>query len=122
MNAIRVHAVGLALAAALVGLAAGTAKAAPTQATPPGALTREQAINHDLPAIAAAMGVDQKRARSIMNVQEHAAELTERLRAQYATRLAGVYIEHDPVHRLVVRLTGHNCGSHAIPPLRFRHA
>ncbi len=107
MNAIRVHGLGLALAAALAGLAAGAAEAASTQAVPNEALTRAQAVEHDLPAIAAAMGVNQARARSIITVQEHAAELTEKLRTQYASRLAGVYIEHEPADRLVVRLTGH---------------
>lgn len=103
---IKVHCMGLALAAAMAGLASGAANAATPQAAPSDALTRAQAVEHDLPAIAAALDVDPARARSIMNVQEHAADLADTLRTQYADRLAGMYLEHDPVDRLVVRLTG----------------
>ncbi|WP_369977193.1 hypothetical protein [Xanthomonas bundabergensis] len=103
---MKAHGCNLALAAALAMLAAGTAQAATPQAMPSDALTRAQALDHDLPAIAAALDVDPQRARSIMNVQAHAADLAETLRAQYADRLAGMYIEHDPIDRLVVRLTG----------------
>ncbi|MBN6150780.1 hypothetical protein JR065_10540 [Xanthomonas sp. AmX2] len=106
-NTIKSQGLGLALAAALAGLSAGPAEAAaPPAAVPGDALTRAQALDHDLPAIAAALDVDPARARSIMNVQEHAAELAEQLRTRHAGRLAGVYIEHAPVDRLVVRLTG----------------
>jgi streptogrisin C len=106
MNTMRRQALGYALAAVLAGFAAGPAEAARPQAVPSEALTREQAAEHDLPAIAAALGVDQERARSIMNVQERAADLAEQLRERHAGRLAGVFIEHDPKDRLVVRLTG----------------
>jgi hypothetical protein len=99
-------AVGLALAAGMMGLYAGPVGAASPQAAPSDALTPAQAVEHDLPAIAAALNVDPARARSIMNVQDHAAALAEGLRAQYAGRLAGMYLEHEPSERLVVRLTG----------------
>lgn len=69
-------------------------------------LTTEQAVAADVDALAKALNVSPERARSIINVEAQSAGIVENLRERYKDRLAGIYIEHDPAHRLVVRLTG----------------
>jgi hypothetical protein len=66
----------------------------------------EQARASSIQMVAKSFGLTPAAAASRMNVEEHAPDIVERIRTQYANRLAGVYIEHAPTHRLVVRLTG----------------
>lgn len=60
----------------------------------------------DARGVAEALGISLEDARGRINVQEHSGPIIERLRKQYESRLAGLYIEHEPTHRIVVRLTG----------------
>lgn len=71
-------------------------------------LGAEQGRAAGIQLVADAFGISPQAAASRMNVEEHASEIVERIRTRYAHRLAGVYIEHEPTHRLVVRLTGFN--------------
>jgi hypothetical protein len=90
--------------------AAGLAEGATTQEQPGSSrsnpLTVEQGRELGIRQIARSFGISPEAARSRMNVEAHAAPIVERIRTQYADRLAGIYIEHQPIHRLVVRLTG----------------
>jgi hypothetical protein len=103
------HALALACAAMC---AAGLAEGATTQEQPGSSrlnpLSVEQGQGRELGIrqIARSFGISPEAARSRMNVEAHAPEIIERIRTQYADRLAGIYIEHQPTHRLVVRLTG----------------
>lgn len=99
----------LGLMACAVVFGAGSSNAAGTNwVEPDDLLTAKQSMEHNMLGVAEALGISQEEARRILNVQEHSGELAERLRAQYSDRLAGIYLEHEPSSRLVVRLTGHD--------------
>jgi len=67
----------------------------------------EAALEVDAQNVATSLKISLEEAKSRLKVQEHSSPITERLRKQYESRLAGLYIEHEPTHRIVVRLTGH---------------
>lgn len=101
------HVLALACAACV---AAGLAQGA-VAAQSPGSdrfhpANAEQARASGIQMMARSFGISPAAAASRMNVEEHAPDIVERIRTQYANRLAGIYIEHAPTHRLVVRLTG----------------
>lgn len=107
MNAKRLMVMACAAALSAGGLVEGAiaAQAAPgpDRFHPANA---EQARESGIQMMARSFGITPEAAASRMNVEDHAPALVERIRMQYASRLAGIYIEHAPTHRLVVRLTG----------------
>ncbi len=105
MNAKRVLAVACAAYAA-AGLAQGAVAAQSPGSDRFHPASAEQARDSGVQMMAQSFGITPAAAASRMNVEEHAPEIVERIRTQYANRLAGIYIEHEPTHRLVVRLTG----------------
>ncbi|MCD9007457.1 S1 family peptidase [Luteimonas sp. XNQY3] len=91
-----------------IAIAAGAmtgATAAPTL-PPQNLATAQQAADGNAALIAASLDVTLEKARSIMVTDELSADLAESLAEKYASRLAGMYIDHADGHRLVVRLTG----------------
>lgn len=105
MNAKHVLALGCAAALAATGLAEGVAAQGLLVSQP---LSAEQAFDADAQGVANYLGISLEAARSRLNVDEHLAPITGTIREQFANRLAGIYIEHEPTHRLVVRLTGND--------------
>lgn len=95
----------LAIAIAIAAGAMSGATAAPTP-PPENLATAEQAADENAALIAASLGVTLEKARSIMVTDQLSADIAEVLAAKYASRLAGMYIDHTDSHRLVVRLTG----------------
>lgn len=99
----------LALACA-VAMTSGMARA--TTAEPASGLHKtlatEQISDAYAKEVASSEGISTDEARSLLNVQSHAGDIVQRIRKQHASRLAGIYFEHEPSHRLVVRLTGHD--------------
>lgn len=69
-------------------------------------LTLEEAREVTALEISESLGTSAELAKSILNVQEQSRALIGTIRDKYADRLAGMYIEHVPTHRLVVRLVG----------------
>ncbi|MCR6700960.1 MAG: S1 family peptidase [Dokdonella sp.] len=100
------------LALACVALyGAGIAGAAASDlpgSTPTNPLSAEQALDLDAAWVANASGIAPETARARLLIQRAAGPIAERVRTQYADRLAGLYIEHEPTSRLVVRLTGYD--------------
>lgn len=99
------HTLMLACTLACSSLAGGVIAAEPGS-SPLHPLTAEQAFEVDVLGVAKAHGISPEAARSRLNVENHLRPILKRVRSQYASRLAGVYIEHAPTSRLVVRLTG----------------
>ncbi|MBI7467571.1 hypothetical protein JEV30_23630 [Pseudomonas aeruginosa] len=98
-----------AIAAALVTSTAFAAPetsklAAPNQ--PAQTMSTEQAFEAEVLEVAKVHKLSPNYARSILNVEAQSAGIVESIRERYKNRLAGIYIEHYPVHRLVVHLTG----------------
>ncbi|KLI98166.1 hypothetical protein WQ56_15640 [Luteimonas sp. FCS-9] len=81
--------------------------AEPTGIAPAELLNFEQALDVDVIGTANALNITPEQARSRLNVEFHAGDLAERIRSEHKDRVAGIYIEHEPESRLVVRLTGH---------------
>ncbi|MBB3342744.1 hypothetical protein [Luteimonas sp. RC10] len=75
---------------------------------PDGLLSADASMSRDVAGVADALGISEDAARRQLNVQPFADAIAERVRQRHANRLAGVYIEHAPSGRLVVRLTGHD--------------
>lgn len=100
------------LALACVVLTAGNAGAAAASdlpgSSPDNPLSAEQAFEVDVQGVAKALQISPDAARSRLNVEGNLPPILKRIRSQYASRLAGVYIEHEPTSRLVVRLTGYD--------------
>lgn len=105
MNAMHQLAMACALACSAGFLGEATAAEAPGS-SPNHPLSAEQALDADARAVARYRGISTDAARTRLLVQHAAGPIAERIRAQYANRLAGLYIEHEPTSRLVVRLTG----------------
>lgn len=107
MNAKRLMVMACAVALSTVGLVEGVAAA---QAVPGSdrfhPMGAEQARALGIQMIAKSFGISAEAAASRINVEAHAPDLIARIRTQYADRLAGLYVEHEPTHRIVVRLTG----------------
>jgi streptogrisin C len=80
--------------------ASGAASAAPL------VQTSEQAIAQDAAEYARLHGVSAEEAIFRLRAQEASVPETDRIRAEYRGRLAGISIEHQPEFRIVVLLTG----------------
>ncbi len=101
------HVLALACAAyAAAGLAQGAVAAQSPGSDRFHPASAEQARASGIQMMARSFGISPAAAASRMNIEEHAPDIVERIRTQYANRLAGIYIEHAPMHRLVVRLSG----------------
>jgi hypothetical protein len=68
--------------------------------------TPAEALAQDALAYAEAEGVSEAEGLRRLQAQEASVPATDRLRALYARRLAGLFIEHRPEYRIVVLLTG----------------
>jgi len=67
----------------------------------------EEALKKDAQAISRTDGISHEDALRRLRLQAAASDrLIAQLREEFAARLAGIYIEHDPVDRVVVRLKG----------------
>jgi streptogrisin C len=80
-------------------LVAGTAGAARVQ-------TAEEAIAADARWYARSQGLSQEEAVRRLRIQSEMGGLISQLRKTYKARLAGIVIDHQPVYRVRVRLTG----------------
>ena len=86
-----------------VGLALGPAAA---NAQAPRVQTPAEALRQDAAEYARAVGVRLEEAMRRLRAQEESVAATDGIRATYRDRLAGISIEHSPVYRIVVLLTG----------------
>lgn len=68
--------------------------------------TPDQALAQDAAQYARLHAVDAAEALRRVRAQQASVAETERIRAQYRGRLAGISIEHDPEFRIAVLLTG----------------
>ena len=68
--------------------------------------TQEQALAEDAEQYAAQFGVTPGEALRRLKAQQASAEATEGIAREFASRLAGISIEHAPAYRIVVLLTG----------------
>lgn len=99
----------IAMLLTLTGAAPALAQAPgiPPLALPtPSIQTPDEALAQDAGEYARQVGVPIAEAIRRLHAQEETVPLTDRLQADYGDRLAGLYIEHQPVYRIVVLLTG----------------
>jgi len=79
-------------------------------AGPAGAQARlqsaDEALAQDAATWARAAGLDPVDALARLRAQEAGAAVTDALAREFAGRLAGLWVEQRPAHRIVVRLTG----------------
>jgi len=69
--------------------------------------TYEEVLKKDAQAISRTHGISHENAVRRLRIQAAASDrLIAQLGEEFAARLAGIYIEHDPVDRVVVRLKG----------------
>ena len=68
--------------------------------------SKEQALAQDSALYAARYAVPADEALRRLRAQQSSAEATDRIRAEFADRLAGITIQHVPDFRIVVLLTG----------------
>src|SRR3954464_10966565 len=68
--------------------------------------TPAEALAQDAAEYARRHHVDADEALRRLQAQEETVAATDRLRAAYAKRLAGIFIEHEPAYRIVVLLKG----------------
>jgi streptogrisin C len=80
--------------------------AAAQLAVPPRVQTAAEALALDGAEYARRRGVPLDEAIRRLDAQQDSVATTDRIRAIHAARLAGIAIEHDPVFRIVVLLTG----------------
>lgn len=107
MNAKRLMVMACAAALTTAGLVEGALAAQGPGSDARHPASAEQAKVSSIQMMARSFGIPAGEAAGRLNVEEHASAIAERIRAQYANRLAGMYIEHTPTaHQLVVRLTG----------------
>lgn len=66
----------------------------------------DNAQNEDAIHLSKARGISYQNALAQLKIDEASAEPIEQLRETYSDRLAGIYIEHEPTPRIVVRLKG----------------
>src|SRR3954454_21210261 len=78
---------------------AGAAAAQPVQ-------TQAEAIADDAIQYAAQFGVDPAEAARRLRAQQESVTATEAIAGEFASRLAGISIEHAPEYRIIVLLTG----------------
>lgn len=67
---------------------------------------RDAALMQDAAEYARQFGVSIDEADLRLRAQEKSVKITDALQEQYRSRLAGISIEHKPVYRIVVYLTG----------------
>jgi len=65
-----------------------------------------EALKIDAEAVAKSYQIPYQDALRQLKLQNASNEITSKLREEFLERLAGIYIEHDPIDRLVVRLKG----------------
>lgn len=99
------------LTATLAGpaVAAATGDTDVTLAPPPPGIqvrTAAEALADDASTYAARYGVDLQEAMARLRAQEASIADTDAIAAAFQDRLAGISIEHAPVYRIVVLLTG----------------
>jgi hypothetical protein len=82
------------------------ALAAPAAAQPPRVQTPEEALAQDAAEYAKNHGVTAQEAARRLRAQVESVAVTDGIRRQYAGRLAGISLEHRPVFRIRVLLTG----------------
>ena len=80
--------------------------AAPAHSAEPMLQTPEEAWRQDAAEYARAFAVEPGEAERRLRLQEASVAVTERLRVQYAARLAGIAIDHQPQWGVTVLLTG----------------
>jgi streptogrisin C len=68
--------------------------------------TQAQAISDDAAQYAAAFGVNLDEATRRLQAQQSSVPTTDSIAQEFASRLAGISIEHSPEYRIVVLLTG----------------
>src|SRR5687767_5119247 len=111
---IALHCSILALTAATLLFASGPAADAfaqagqppeqpPHEGAPVRILSHDEALLQDARAYAADYGVSIEEAQRRLDAQQHQGDVIERLRNTTRGRLAGLWIEHKPEFRLVVR-------------------
>lgn len=104
MNAKWLH---VMVCAAVLGTGMiGVAGAVSVQVQPPEVQSNEHALEANAKAVAASLDISVEEARRRLATEQIAADFAEKVLNRYGDRLAGMYIEHDPKSRLVVRLTG----------------
>jgi hypothetical protein len=74
------------------------------------------ALGRDAAAYASAHGVIQAEALRRLRLQLTSIPVTEKLRLQFADRLAGISIEHSPEWRIIVLLTGKEAPNQLLLP------
>jgi hypothetical protein len=89
--------------AAAAGLITAIAKAQPG---PEPVETHEQALAEDAVQYGAQFGVNPQEALRRLKAQQDSVAATDAIAREFAGRLAGIAIEHAPVYRIVVLLTG----------------
>lgn len=99
------------VAASAAGLFLATAALAQTGSVPLHSpalhvLNAAEALAQDAGEYARAHGVPLAQAMQRLRAQEESVAETDRIAAAFADRLAGISIEHDPIYRIVVLLTG----------------
>jgi streptogrisin C len=68
--------------------------------------TQTEALTEDAVQYAARFGVAPEEALRQLRAQQASVAATDRIRSEFAARLAGISIEHKPEYRIVVLLTG----------------
>lgn len=90
----------------LTALAATPAAAQPQQPTEAQVQSDSEALAQDAAEYARRYLVPVEEAMRRLRAQEESVPATDRLRREHASRLAGIAIEHQPIYRIVVLLTG----------------
>jgi len=96
----------------LPALLAFAAFAAPAAAQPPRVQTPAEALEQDAAEYARRVGVSPSEAQRRLRAMAGSVAATEEIRRAFSGRLAGISIEHSPVFRIRVLLTGNA----AVPP------
>lgn len=81
------------------------APSAGSEADPPRVLTPEESLRQDAQAYAGMHNVGEQEALRRLRIEEKMGDTVARLREQHRERFAGIYLQHEPQFRLVVRLT-----------------
>ena len=90
-----------------VGMALALALGAPAQAAPAGPVqTRDEAFTQDAAGYARRFSIAPAEAVVRLRALQASAAFTDRIRQSVGQRLVGISIEHQPVLRIVVLLTG----------------
>ncbi|MCJ0829148.1 S1 family peptidase [Acinetobacter sp. NIPH1876] len=68
----------------------------------------EYALKSDSAKYAQLTKIDPEKAYRRFLTEDYSAKIVEELRAKYKDRLAGIYIEHEPYSKIVVKLVGNS--------------